>query len=304
MPILSYLRNSYQAWQHDTPLPSDADANFQSWHEYDITQRKWTPVVPPPPTNDDAPSPSLRLVTWNIDAFAPSLPDRTAAILSRIRQLDPAVSVIFLQELARTALPLLLDDPHIRKGWYVSEADNTSWRGQSFASATLLSKAHFDGRLGPVWRCDLPSRFGRDALCADVFAGPRERVRLVNVHLDSLAVNPSRRPRQMAIVAALLRSAGRGLVAGDFNPVLPEDAVLAQENGLVDAWVTLRNHEDGYTWGVDGEQPFPPNRMDRVAVLGLEPRTIEVLHPGSIATDAETVPWSDHSGLVASFALS
>ena len=138
-----------------------------------------------------------------------------------------------------------------------------------------------------------------------------ERVRLVNVHLDSLPIQPSLRPRQLAIVANMLHAAGRGVVAGDFNPVLPGDDGLVQANRLVDVWTELQGTE-GFTWGIDGKQPFPPGRLDKVAVVGLEAKTIDVIHPGVLSDldkvdggqDGEsTVPWSDHSGLRCSLGL-
>jgi hypothetical protein len=106
---------------------------------------------------------------------------------------------------------------------------------------------------------------GKDALCCDVFVpisvgtgtavrtgggqkGPeRVRVRLVNVHLDSLATNNSLRLRQVVILAAYLRAAGRGIVAGDFNAVGVEDADLPAKKGLVDCWAYLRSEEPGFT---------------------------------------------------------
>ncbi|KAI1109962.1 hypothetical protein F5Y14DRAFT_430735 [Nemania sp. NC0429] len=94
-------------------------------------------------------------------------------------------------------------------------------------------------------RVRYPSRFGRDALCCDIFvpavgttsshvASQHIRIRLINVHLDSLPIQPSRRPRQVAIVASLLRSAGRGIIAGEINSILPEDDALVKGNGLRD----------------------------------------------------------------------
>lgn len=206
--------------------------------------------------------------------------------------------------------------------------------------------------LGPVWRVAYPSRFLRDALCCDVFvespstrtaaeiaetaetaeaaeAAPlpsaptssspptKSRVRLINVHLDSLAINPSLRPRQLAIAAGMLRSADCGLIAGDFNPVLPDDDALVGDNGLEDAWTALRPGDKGYTWGVDGKQRFPPGRLDKIAMLGLRARQVEVMHPGVVARPGvEDSPewdqeggsggelhWSDHSGLRCSFGL-
>lgn len=291
---------------------------------------------------------NLVLVTWNVDSTSPSPASRISAIISNIATLAPAIDIIFFQEVSREGLRFLLEDPHIRQFWYSSEADEVNWLGQSFASMTLLSKrcfVHSNGpsgvakpRLGPVWRLKYPSRFGRDALCCDIFLpSPARlssspvgtsyvRVRLVNVHLDSLPIQPSRRPQQIAAVASTLQSANRGLVAGDFNPVLAEDATLISDNHLVDVWLEHHPTESGYTWGVDGQQPFPPGRLDKVALFGLQSRSIEVMHPdvikrslqgGESALDSpgvtedarplqqgeETVSWSDHSGLRCSFGL-
>ncbi|OBT77035.1 hypothetical protein VF21_02928 [Pseudogymnoascus sp. 05NY08] len=219
---------------------------------------------------------------------------RTSAILSHLSNLNPSPDIIFLQEVSRPSLEFLLGDERIRDAWFSSEMNSKNWGGYSFATVTLLSKARFSGsaRIGPVWRVNFQSKFGRDALCCDIFlptlgsasgeGEDEERVRLVNVHLDSLAVVPSCRPHQLATMASTLRSAERGLVAGDFNPVLPEDKTLVEENGLVDAWQELRDGEDGFTWGIDGKQAYPPNRMDKVALLGLVVRDIEVMDPGTV----------------------
>jgi tyrosyl-DNA phosphodiesterase 2 len=229
------------------------------------------------------------------------------------------VDIIFFQELSRDAFLLLLDEPEIRRGWFLSDADGVLPAGQSFQTITLLSKARFQSpKPGPVWRVKYPSRFARDALCCDVFvprpvgsADDNVRLRLINVHLDSLPIQPSLRPQQISIAAAMLRSAGRGIVAGDFNPVLPADETLVEENGLVDAWLALRPDDPGFTWGVDGKEPFPPNRMDKVVSLGLRVQHVEILSPGYInksdhgdhGADGDTIAWSDHSGLRCSFKL-
>ncbi|KAJ3521005.1 hypothetical protein NM208_g13484 [Fusarium decemcellulare] len=233
---------------------------------------------------------------------------------------QPGADIVFLQEVSKSALVHLLRDPRIRKSWYSSEANTASWGGHLFATMTLLSKARFGcfndeilkATLGPVWRVKFPSRFDRDALCCDVYVSSPSsdnpskpsRLRLVNVHLDSLAIQPSKRPEQLSIVADMLRDAGQGLVAGDFNPVLPEDSTLAENNGLVDAWVQVHGSMSGFTWGIDRKQRFPPGRLDKVAMLGLQPYRIEVMHPGVIQeAEGYTAPWSDHSGLKCTFGL-
>ncbi|KAL4779754.1 hypothetical protein BJX76DRAFT_339870 [Aspergillus varians] len=182
--------------------------------------------------------------------------------------------------------------PWLREHWYSSEVDTTNWGKQSFASMPLVSRSRLAGpenaALGPVWRVKYPNRFERDALCYDILLsshGPAKfprRVRLTNVHLDSLPISPSLHPRQLSIITSYLRATGHGLVAGDFNPVLPDDDSLVRTNGLLDVWSELHPSEAGFTWGVDGDQPFPPNRLDKVAVVGLKPYDIEILAPGEI----------------------
>jgi tyrosyl-DNA phosphodiesterase 2 len=97
-------------------------------------------------------------------------------------------------------------------------------------------------------------------------------------------------------VARLLREAGRGLVAGDFNAVLAEDDTLIQDNGLKDAWVQLHEAEPGFTWH-DVKQKFPDGRLNKVALFGLEALNMEVLHPDKITSGESMVIRSDHSGL-------
>lgn len=105
-------------------------------------------------------------------------------------------------------------------------------------------------------------------------------------------------------------------MAGDFNPVLPEDDALVGKNSPVDAWAELHPEDDGFTWGVDGHAPFPPSRLDRVAIVGLKASGIQILPPGKIEKTGALKPvgnnqddqglavkWSDHSGLVCSVGL-
>ncbi|POR38688.1 Uncharacterized protein TPAR_01111 [Tolypocladium paradoxum] len=355
MALISRLCMQILSWWQNTPLPADlsiATLISQSWHEFGATSDRWTAVGPAPETRSrsgDATgrdSRQLVLVTWNVDGCSPLPESRLSAIISHILSQVPAVDIIFLQEVSPAALSFLMNDIRIRQHWFSSDADAANWGGQGFGSLTLLSKMRFgypkesSGRptLGAVWRVRYPSRFGRDALCCDVFlpistspstaattaATTAARIRLVNVHLDSLPIQPSQRPEQLSIVASLLRSSCRGLAAGDFNPVLPEDETLVRDNGLVDAWTELHPENPGFTWGIDGKQSFPPNRLDKVALLGLRVRDIELLHPdfvqgpqthpeavfaeGSTNPEQEQISYevvscSDHSGLRCTFEL-
>jgi tyrosyl-DNA phosphodiesterase 2 len=79
----------------------------------------------------------------------------------------------------------------------------------------------------------------------------------------------------MHVLAGLLRLPGRsgGIIAGDFNPILPEDHTLVDEYELVDPWVTLHGSTTGpgggATWGVGVqlEDGIQPGRLGKVVVL-------------------------------------
>ncbi|KAL1876345.1 hypothetical protein VTK73DRAFT_9524 [Phialemonium thermophilum] len=384
------LRSAAQQTKLPPGLSNERNIQFQSWNVFDAKKQTWTCVVPTAsssfvsnessttaataagaaqmagmaPLQRDATR--FTIVTWNVDGFTKPRRARMRALLAYI--LDSPPDILFLQEVCREALDMILSDSRVRAGWFISDTstDDSAWHGVPFATLTLLARSRFansdgygdstsDGQtatLGsPLWRVSLPSRYGRDALCCDILVQPTKAldgtheavpVRLLNVHLDSLPARPSLRPRQLAIAAALLRAValtrypeGKGLVAGDFNPVQREDQTLVEECGLVDAWTALHSETDdpGFTWGVDGQQRFPPNRMDKVALLGLQPMEMEVLHPGSLeprwrrqmvasggsqeddydeeeedweerdARQNTPIPWSDHSGLRLLFRL-
>ena len=335
MGIFSQLRNQTLRLWHDVPLPTrEADATpvFQQWHRFDSPADAWTPLDSKSTTTTTTASTEQSHdnrfvpVTWNVDASSSTPEARISALISHIQNLATPADIIFLQEVSRPALSTLLETPWIRENWCSSEADTAKWGKQPFASITLVSRAWLSGSnnvtLGPVWRVNYPSHFQRDALCCDVLlpsngsTSSSSRVRLVNVHLDSLPINPSLRPRQLAIITSYLRAAGHGLVAGDFNLVLPEDDALVGKNCLVDAWAELHPEDDGFTWGVDGHAPFPPSRLDRVAMVGLKTSDIQILPPGKIEQTGALKPeennqddqglavkWSDHSGLVCSVGL-
>lgn len=337
MDFISLVRTRVLGQWHGVPLPTlatDTSISFQPWCQFNPYTCEWTTINPAdeaaslsstnetgPEESPRSPDPELVLVTWNIDATSPASATRISDAISHLRSLNSPVDVIFLQEVSRSALAGLLDIPWLRESWYMSDIDASKWGKQAFGSVTLLSKSRFTFsfnnvknkmKIGPVWRVRYPSRFERDALCCDVIppapvsSGLDGRIRLVNVHLDSLPIQPSLRPGQVSTVASFLHAAGCGVVAGDFNPVLPGDDGLVGANGLGDVWNELCPGEPGFTWGVDGQEPFPPNRMDRVAVVGLTGEWMRVIPPGlSILNskkhgDIEPVRWSDHSGLICS----
>ena len=276
----------------------------------------------------------LSLISWNIDAFSPRPVSRAKLILSHILAEPKYPDILFLQEVTREVRASLLDDARVRATFLVTDAeDQTSFEDVPFATMTLLSNACFtsglysqkegDGieggekfMLGRVSRVILPSKYKRDALYVDIVPPTRPSTvfRLINVHLDSLWHTLHYRAQQMEILANILREPGcsGGIIAGDFNAISPEDAGLVDKNELIDAWVALhgRADSDGATWGVGVERQdgLGRGRLDKVAMMGLKAKEMEVLCPGSIEVPrpgerSVEIPWSDHSGLRCTFTI-
>ncbi|KAF6798915.1 HET domain-containing protein [Colletotrichum sojae] len=257
------------------------------------------------PTNRPCPDPRLRIVTWNVNALADHQGRRLTAILNRLLKLTPVPYAILLQELFKPP-----------------SSPSAPIPGQPIPSPNPASCL-----LGRVYRINFESRCGRDALCAEVLVPSQSSAnyhhfQLVNVHLD---IQPSsehakwtllRRCHQLWVAAGVLHHSRHGLVAGDFNVSHPEDEKTIEDMGLSDAWKYLHGDDDpGYTWCIEGNTAFRPERRDRIATLGLKVLDMRIIHPEKIdektaaektadddnPDDNERVPWSDHSGLECTF---
>ena len=319
--MLSQLRTHIESWWQQTPLPAyTATPSFQQWHTFH--QDQWTPFASDKGSQLGIKhqwAGSFRLVSWNVNADAPLPKSRMSALLRAIETAG-AADVVFLQEVSEEGLTALLEDSWIQQNWYISDVNASAFGTQKFISITLVSKPWVvtDGiHLGAIWRVALPSRFRRDALCCDLIFNSSSkqtsgkestRVALINVHLDSLPINPSMRPRQVSICTSYLGAAGRGIIAGDFNCILPEDDDLVSTNNLKDAWEELHPNDAGHTWGVYGEQSFPPNRLDKVALLNLRPSAMRILQTSEVESgggntsahgteSGSKAHFSDHLGL-------
>ncbi len=284
-----------------------------------------------------------RTESSHAEAFSHIMEHRRLLLARRLtRQTHPrpyprgteSPDIIFLQEVTPNLCASLLDDARVRAAFLATEAeDQTSFEKVPFATMTLLSRARFasglDSRkegdgieggekfmLGRVSRVTLPSKYERNALCVDIIppTAPGTVFRLINVHLDSLWDTLHYRAQQLEILANVLREpgCGGGIIAGDFNAISPEDDGLVNKNKLVDAWVALhgRADPDGATWGVGVERrdALGPGRLDKVAMMGLKVKEIEVLRPGLIEVPRPgekpvEIPWSDHCGLRCTFTI-
>jgi tyrosyl-DNA phosphodiesterase 2 len=140
---------------------------------------------------------SLSLTSWNIKASKSEPVSRSKLILDHILKGPKFSDIILLQEVTSGTRQSLLNDPRVRSGFLTTDA---SFKGPPFATMTLLSSNRFGSpllteegegggklMLDSVFRMELPSRYGRDALCIDIAApaAPGTVLRLLNVHLDS-----------------------------------------------------------------------------------------------------------------------
>ena len=125
----------------------------------------------------------------------------------------------------------------------------------SYKTMTLLSSKHFgsplldkEGKgggklmLNSVFHMELPSRYGRDALCVNIAAPAASGTIycLLNMHLNSLNSHFWHALQMLALALLLHEPRCRGgIIAGNFNAILPKDHRLINEHGLLNAWVVL-----------------------------------------------------------------
>lgn len=259
---------------------------------------------------------ALSLTSWNIQAPWSRPAARSKFILDHIFKRPKFLDIIFLQGVTPSVRESLLSDPRVRSGFLATDGeDNTFCADVPFATMTLLSSKRFgapslaeEGQGGPkivldsVFRMELASRYERDALCVNIAApaAPGTILRLLNVHLEPLDGH-FRRTLQMGVLASLLREPGcsGGVIAGDFNALLPDDHALVDRHELVDVWVALHGPHGGHTWGAGAEPAhgLEPGRLDKVVMVGLQPEVVELLQPDPCQ------PWRDHCGLRCTFTV-
>ncbi|KAK0457851.1 Endonuclease/exonuclease/phosphatase [Desarmillaria tabescens] len=318
------LRAKWISYQYETPFPPGTeDPVFQCLYEY--TNGKWLPCSPNEGNASEARHPpSLRIVSCNVDSNSPHPSQRLTALLASLTESSMEPEILLLQEVSHHALSALTNNPWVRLNYYLTDVDTSCWRthsdSTSFGSITLLRKGHASFTPITVYRIPYRSHMNRDALCCDIHLHSPSRTsklfRVINVHLDSLVINPPFRPTQLAISADYLRAAGSGIIMGDFNAITPADQSLIGELGLLDAWkVAVSNSiAHGETWGVQIEEPFPPGRLDRAALLrnsaldgennttvtaeGMSLVQMRVLPCQTLNLDDEALYWSDHCGIL------
>ena len=238
----------------------------------------------------------VSLASWNIDAFSLRPITRAKLLLGHLLDRPQPLDVIFLQKVTTDVRAYLLSDARVRADYFVTDFEEPAvLETTPFANMTLLSSARFvsdqclqedhedTGKaawltVSRAFHIALPSKSGRMGLCVDVGSPTTQGsfLRLINVHLDSLGDSLQYRAQQISILARLLRASGcgGGVIAGDFNAISPQDHDLLQENGLLDAWLTLHGPAglDGHTWGVGAAHRslLESGRLNKMATMELK----------------------------------
>ncbi|KAF9238492.1 Endonuclease/exonuclease/phosphatase [Melanogaster broomeanus] len=264
---------------------------------------------------------SIRLVTWNVDFASKNPKKRLVGALTHIQHQvfgcktpseRPEPCCILLQEVPIAAFTLILTNEWVQRCFIVVPSSTDKWpQGATYGTATLVA------RTVPVcgaFSIDFSnSRMQRNALFVDVkLAVPAPRVaprlsdgivtlRIANTHLESLPGGARARPEQLRIIAESLEEYDLrgGIVCGDMNAIGPSDSTIAEDVGLMDAWLGDDEEEQGYTWGYQPRCQFPPGRLDKI--LWMARGGLRVQEPERVGVGAKiaTGDWiSDHYGLV------
>ncbi|KAI0342858.1 hypothetical protein BDW22DRAFT_1429000 [Trametopsis cervina] len=280
------------------------------------------------------PKTAVKILTWNVDFMAPNPRTRLSTVLEHIQvdvfgcssdEEQPDPCCILLQEVNPEAFPEILENEWVRQHFCVVPVRPDDWPDGHYGNVTLVTRtiAVLSAQLLQFGN----SLMGRHALVVDLrldapkhgtskasesstsdeeterrsLTAPTVTVRVANVHLESLPMGTSMRPGQLSAAADMVRADGvhAGLIAGDMNAIAPEDAVIHEQAGLIDAWTGGEDEEDALTWGHQPPMEFPPGRLDRMFYT--PNGRCAVVEPERVGVGLQTIEgqWaSDHCGLV------
>lgn len=284
------------------------------------SRNRWHRISPDRDNGEDEiPTSTIELVSWNVSFDTPLCAKRMETILRHLEKVvfkcrdgeAPEPCVVLLQEVhAIHGLQVLLQDEWVREHFFVTPADTSKWpEGAQYGNVTLVEKSI------PVVDAHILefglSAMQRTGVMVDIrLAAPKPHdrdvvLRIINTHLESLPVGNEVRPEQLKLLAKFLKGAGvrGGIISGDMNPIGPKDAAAPGVLGLRDAWRKGDTDERGFTWGEQPRAEFPAARFDKI--LYLPRKGYKVDEPQRIGLGlkvvSERVPnglWaSDHCGL-------
>jgi tyrosyl-DNA phosphodiesterase 2 len=307
LPVGMHLREPERDI-HDVPIPLHAV-------RYSSRKRRWAlasnfaiGVREPLPS-------SIRLVTWNVDFASPDRKKRFFSALCYIQKYAfgchtvserPEPCCILFQEVHVSVFTQILDSEWVRRYFIVVPTGTDKWPDHTlYGNVTLVSRTipvvnaftivfsksdmHRTGIFVDV-KLSIPALEDEPRLSAGIVT-----LRIANTHLESLSDGAKARPGQLRLIAHALREHGLlgGIVAGDMN-----DVPIVKNVGLCDAWQG-DDDDEGYTWGYQPAQQFPPGRLDKVLSTRQEGFIVDKPERIGIGEAIEQGGWvSDHYGLL------
>jgi len=261
-----------------------------------------------------APPTTLRVVTWNVWFAERSRFRRGAELLKTALRCDPHV------EVTPTFLQLIFSSQCLRERFAMS--------GPLEHSYDVLILVRVDLKVC-FWSIDIPTKFGRRCLVADIVTAGGVAVRVATVHLESLKENWNFRERQLQrILSGIFGPASftsectpsSVILCCDFNfcSTWPENSLVA-DSGFVDLWPRLQGSDPGFTEDTSCNEMLAKTcrepqqvRFDRVLLGAMHDQlekhasfatalSIQLL--GTTSISARLWP-SDHFGLSAEIGLS
>ncbi|KAI6039904.1 Endonuclease/exonuclease/phosphatase [Pisolithus marmoratus] len=263
----------------------------------------------------------LRLVSWNVDSQTKDPKKRLIAALVHLQRevfrcqtpaARPEPCCILLQEVSVGAFTMILTNDWVQRCFLVVPTSTDKWpAGARYGTVTLVSRTV---PLSNAFTIDFGnSSMWRNAIFVDLKLNvpalphtPRlsdgiVTVRIANTHLESLPMGEAARPMQLQLISEMLQEYDLrgGVVAGDMNAIGASDMTIVEDVGLIDAWERGDDDEEGFTWGYQPREQYPPARLDKV--LFTTRGGLEVDEPKRFAVGARTDygDWiSDHFGLM------
>lgn len=320
--VMDASKKASVPWKLDEPYVQPWYAfSDGKWHAMGAGSSKPLPVSKTPNR--------LALFSWNIDFMLPFPNSRMQTALAELRRLTNGdsqrasiASVVLLQECLLSDLHIIQFDAWVRDNFIITDIDTSSWSSGYYGTTTLIDKRL---SLRSCFRVHYAeTTMERDALFVDLGIADRI-VRICNTHLESLALQPPRRPSQMKVAASYMHqsSVHGSILSGDLNAIEDFDRRLHTDNELKDAYLELGGSDDsadGHTWGQQAStalrERFGTCRMDKVFYCGdLQLKSFEKFGEGVVVPDEaeqkEIVhlgfekPWiTDHLGVKAIFDFS
>jgi len=267
----------------------------------------------------DAPGPSsIRIITWNVQYETPEPILRMRTVLNYLRTAvlqstpngTPEPCLILLQEVNRKAFVEIRQHRWVQEHFTIAPVSADKWpAGMLYGNVTLVSRSIAVASASQLEFA--MSQMGRTGVAVDVkLTGPAPAsrsviIRVINTHLESLPMGAPARPQQMTLLTGLLKVNGieGGVIAGDMNPVSPSDVNLVPTLGLRDSWKRGDLDPNGFTWGYQPPERFPPTRMDKVVYLPRKGYKLDEPERIGVGLTAGTMWTSDHFGLVTTLRL-